>query len=282
MAWEKIKSYLLITFGLLLNALGWVAFLIPAQVVGGGVTGIGAVIYYILDFPLGFTVLIINAVLVCLGIRILGINFALKSIFGIATISVLLIILPKVITAPLVEDRFMSALIGAVLAGSGIGIAMSNGGNSGGSDIIALLVTKYRNISPGRITLYIDIFIIASSYFINHQIETIIYGYVVMSVRTYAMDLIIEGTRQSYQFTIVSEMSDDIADKLGNGIGRGITLINGAGWYSKNDKDILLCVCHRYEKRQILKVINDIDPGAFITMGKVSAVYGKNFDRIKM
>ena len=267
---------------MLINALGWIAFLLPAQVVGGGVTGIGAMLYYILDFPLGFTVLIINAFLVLLGIRLLGLSFAVKSIFGIATISLLFILLPRFITTPLVEDRFMSALIGGAMAGAGIGIAISNGGNSGGTDIIALIVTKYRNVSPGRITLYVDIFVIASSYFINHQIETIIYGYVVMAVRTYTMDLVIEGTKQSYQLTIVSDMSTEIAEQIGTGIGRGITMFKGCGWYSKHDKEVLMCVCQRYEKRRVLKVINQIDPGAFITMGKVSAVYGKNFDRIKM
>ena len=265
-----------------MNATGWIAFLIPAEVVGGGVTGIGAVIYYICGFPLGFTVLAVNAVLVLLGMRLLGLSFAVKSLFGIASISLLLIFLPQVIPPSIVEDRFMSALIGGVMAGTGIGIAISNGGNSGGTDIIALIVTKYRNISPGRIILYVDILIIASSYFINHELETIVYGYVVMAVRTYSMDLVIEGFKQSYQLMIVSDKSKEIAEEIGVHIGRGITLVHGEGWYTKKDKEVLMCICQRYEKRSILKAINRVDPNAFITIGKVTGVFGKNFDRIKM
>lgn len=279
---QKIKSYVLITAGLLMNAFGWIAFLIPAQIVGGGVTGIGAVIYYILNFPIGFSVLLINVVLVILGMKILGLTFALKSIFGIITISVLLIILPRYISEPIVEDRFMSALIGGALAGAGIGIAISNGGNSGGTDIIALIVTKFRNISPGMIILYIDVLVIASSYFINREIETVVYGYVVMGVRTWAIDLVIEGMKQSYQLTIVSDHSTEIAEKISTGIGRGITTLNGSGWYSKTEKEVLICACHRYDKRKILKIVYLTDPKAFITIGKVSAVFGKNFDSIKM
>ena len=195
---------------------------------------------------------------------------------------VLLIILPEFLPPSIVEDRFMSALIGGVMAGTGIGIAISNGGNSGGTDIIALIITKYRNISPGRIILYIDILIIASSYFINHELETIVYGYVVMAVRTYSLDLVIEGFKQSYQLTIVSDFSFEISEKIGKEIGRGITLFHGEGWYTKKDKQVLMCVCQRYEKRSILKAINDVDPNAFITIGKVTGVFGKNFDKIKM
>jgi uncharacterized membrane-anchored protein YitT (DUF2179 family) len=279
---EKINSYVLITAGLFLNAFGWIAFLIPAQIVGGGVTGIGAVIYYIVNFPIGLSVLLINIILVLLGMKILGLKFALKSIFGIITISLLLTILPRFISGPIVEDRFMSALIGGALAGAGIGIAISNGGNSGGTDIIALIITKYRNVSPGKIILYVDVLIIASSYFIKREIETVVYGYVVMAVRTWAIDLIIEGLKQSYQFTIVSDHSAEIAEKISTGIGRGITILNGTGWYSKTEKNVLLCACHRYDKRRILNIVNMTDPKAFITMGKVSAVFGKNFDSIRM
>lgn len=279
---KKVKSYVLIVVGLTLNALGWVAFLIPAQVVGGGVTGIGAVVYYLTDFPMGLTVLIINMLLVILGMRVLGLQFAVKSIFGIGAISVLLIFLPRLFQGPIVEDRFMAALIGGALAGAGIGIAIANGGNSGGTDIIALIVTKYRTITPGRVILYIDILIIASSYFINRELETIVYGYVVMAVTTYAMDLLIEGRRQSYQLTIVSNCSSQVADAIGKQIGRGITIYKGTGWYSGEDKDVLMCVCQRYDKGRLLKLVNQTDPEAFITMGKVSAVFGKNFDRLKM
>lgn len=279
---RQIKSYVFIIAGLLLNAFGWVAFLIPAAINGGGVTGLGALIYYMSDFPVGISVLIINLGLVLLGMKILGIRFALTSIFGILAISVFLLLLPKFITEGFVEDRFMSALIGGALAGAGIGIAISNGGNSGGTDIIALIVTKYRNISPGRVILFLDIIIIASSWFVNREIETIVYGYVVMAVRTWAMDLVMDGIKQSFQLTIISEKSSEIAQRIGDEIGRGITVFKGTGWYSKKNKEILMCACQRHDKQRIFRIINTTDPEAFITVAKVSTVFGKNFDRIKL
>ena len=278
---QQIQSYSFITIGLLINAFGWVAFLVPAQIIGGGATGIAAIIYYQSGFPIGISVLIINFFLVSVGMKVLGLRFAISSIFGILIISIMFLLLPHLISEPIVSDRFMSALIGGALAGVGIGIAITNGGNSGGTDIIALIITKYRNISPGRVILYIDVLIIASSYFIARDLETIVFGYVVMAVLTYAIDLVIEGKKQSFQITVVSDYSDIISERIGKELGRGITFYKGTGWYTKKDKDVIMCVCQRHDKQQILRVIDQIDRSAFITIGKVSAVFGANFDRLK-
>ncbi|MBI9102496.1 MAG: YitT family protein [Spirochaetales bacterium] len=279
---NEIKNYIFITIGLFLTTFGWVAFLVPAQIVGGGVNGIAAIIYYITGFPMGISILIINIALVLLGMRILGFKFALSSIFGIVTMSLMFLVLPKFINEPIVTDRFMATLIGGALAGTGIGIAISSGGNSGGTDIIALIVTKYRNISPGRVILLLDVAIIASSYLLSQNLETVVFGYVEMAVVSYVIDLVIEGRKQSFQITVVSDLSTNIAERIGVEIGRGITLFKGSGWFSKKDKDIIICVCQRYDKQKILRIVDQEDPGAFITIGRVSAVFGYNFDRIKM
>ena len=272
----------MILIGIFLVAFGWTAFLIPARVAGGGVTGLSAVIYYLTGFPAGFSILIINSGLVLLGMRMLGVKFALSSLFGIVYLSALMILLPRFISGPIVEERFMATLIGAALIGSGIGIAIANGGNSGGTEIIALIVTKYRNISPGRVLLYLDVLIIATSWFVNNELEMIVYGYVVMAVSTYCIDLVLEGSKQSFQITVVSDRADEIARRIGEDIGRGITQISGTGWYTGKRKNILMCVCRRYDKQKILMIIEREDPKAFITVGKVSAVFGLNFDRIKI
>ncbi|MBI9107824.1 MAG: YitT family protein [Spirochaetales bacterium] len=282
MLFNLIKSYILIIGGLFLYAFAWTAFLIPAKIIGGGVTGLSVVIFYLTEFPVGFSILIINVFLVLLGMRIIGLKFALASIMGILLTSALMLILPRFITEAIVEDRFMSALIGGALAGTGIGIAISNGGNSGGTEIIALIITKYKNISTGRILLYLDVLIVASSWLINRELETVVYGFVVMTVATYAIDLVLEGSKQSFQITIISDHSAKIASRIGNELGRGITTLKGAGWYSGREKNVLLCVCGRYDKQKILRVIDQTDPEAFITVGKVSAVFGENFDRIKL
>jgi uncharacterized membrane-anchored protein YitT (DUF2179 family) len=278
---NQIKSYLLIAFGLLINAFAWAAFLIPAKIVGGGVTGAAAIFFYLSDFPVWISFLAINSVLVVLGMRILGLKFAISSIFGIGVISLFFMILPTLITEPLITDRFMSALIGGALAGVGIGIAFVNGGNSGGTDIIALIITKYRNITPGRIILYLDVLIIASSYFINREIETVVFGYVVMAVFAYTLDLVIEGAKQSYQFIIVSKNKDEIAERIGNEIGRGITFLKAYGWYSKQESEVMMIMAHKHDKQKILQIIFECDKHAFISIAKVATVFGQNFDSIR-
>jgi uncharacterized membrane-anchored protein YitT (DUF2179 family) len=277
-----IRSYFFITFGLLINAFGWVAFLIPAKIVGGGVAGFSAILFYITEFPMGFSILIINGVLVLLAFKILGAKFAVTSIFGIATISAFFLLLPLVITKPIIaEDPFLSAIIGGAIAGVGIGIAFNNGGNSGGTDIIALIVTKYKNISPGRVILYIDILIIATSYFISQEWKTVVYGYVVMGVFAYTLDLMIDGQKQSYQLTVMSKKSNEIADKITQNVGRGVTLINGKGWYTKADVDVLIVIIRKHDKQKIYQILAETDKNAFISEAKVSAVFGMGFDKIK-
>ncbi|MBN2664775.1 MAG: YitT family protein [Bacteroidales bacterium] len=277
-----VKSYFFITFGLLINVFGWVAFLIPAEIVGGGITGLSSIIFYITGFPIGISVLLFNSILVLLAMKILGAKIGLASVFGIATVSALFFILPEVITQPIISDRFMSALIGGAFAGVGIGIAFVNGGNSGGTDIIALIINKYKNISPGRIILYIDIMIIASSYFISRKIETVVYGYVVMGVFAYTLDLILDGAKQSYQLTVMSKKSHEIADEITLNVGRGVTLMKGTGWYTKNEIDVLFVIIRKHDKQKVLRILAEIDNDAFISEAKVSAVFGIGFDRIKL
>ncbi len=276
-----VKSYFLITLGLFINALAWVAFLIPAEIVGGGVTGLSSIIYYASGFPVGVTYLIINSILVLLAIKILGARFGVSSIYGIAMISLFLLILPPFIKPPIPDEKFMSALIGGAIAGIGIAIAFLNGGNSGGTDIIALIINKYRNITPGRVILYLDIFFIASSYLISFDFETVIFGYVVMAVFAYTLDLLLEGAKQSYQLTVISHKSSEIADRISHEVGRGVTMVKGIGWYSKSDIDVLIVIIRKHEKIKIRRIIAETDKNAFITEAKVAAAFGTNFDKIK-
>ncbi len=276
-----IKSYLLITLGLFLYAFGWVAFLIPAEIVGGGVTGMATIIYYATNFPVGFSVLIINGILVLLAIKILGAKFGLSSIYGILVLGGFLLILPEVINETIVQDKFMSAIIGAGIVGLGVGIAFINGGNSGGTDIIALIINKYKNISIGKAILYIDIIIIASSFFVSRDYETVVYGYVVMGVFSYVLDHVIDGNKQSYQLTVMSKKSAEIADLITQEVGRGVTIMRGTGWFTKKEVNVMIIIIRKHDKNKVFKVISSIDENAFISQAKVTAVFGENFDKIK-
>ncbi len=280
--WQNLKSYFFITLGLIIFTFGWSAFLIPSQIVGGGVAGISTLLYYTFNIPVGIWYLLINIGLVLLGMKTLGKKFALNSIFGILMNTLLFMVFQHFFTKPIVDDQFMAALIGGGLAGAGLGLAFANGGNSGGTDIIALVISHYKNISPGRIILYIDVFIIASSYLVFRSVEKIVYGYVVMAVVSYSLDLVLEGQRQSFQIVVISQKNKAIAERISKEIKRGVTLWKGYGWYTKKEYEILMVIARKYDKVQIMKIIKQEDNSAFVSISKVQSVFGENFDRIKV
>lgn len=278
---RQIRAHIIITFGLLLNALGWTAFLIPAQITGGGVTGVSTLIFYASGFPLGISYLIINAVLILIAIKILGKGFVVKTIFSVAVLTLFFSLLQKFITQPIVNDTFLSTVIGGILGGAGVGIVFTQGGSTGGTDIIAMIINKYRNISPGRILLYLDIFIIASSYFIFGSIEKIVYGYVAMGITSYTIDLLFTGSKQSVQIFIFSKNYDEIANRIGKEVQRGVTIIDGKGWYTGEQTKVLLVMVKKPEASQIFRIIKEVDRDAFMSVTNVMGVYGKGFERIR-
>ncbi|NOU61658.1 YitT family protein [Marinifilum caeruleilacunae] len=280
---SEIKSYAIITLGLFIYSFGWTAFLIPSEIVAGGVGGIGTIIYYATGkaIPVGYSFFAINSVLILIALRILGSRFGIKTIFAIVVGSVLLALQQRWITEPLVDDKFMASIIGGILAGVGVGITITQGGSTGGTDIVAMMINKYKNVGPGRIILYIDIFIIASSYFIFKDISTIVYGYVEMAIAAYTIDMMISGSKQSAQLFIISQQHEDVAEKLSEVTGRGLTMVHTTGWYTREETKMLMIVVRKHETQHVFKVIKEVDPKAFISMGSVMGVYGLGFEEIR-
>lgn len=278
---EGLKTYAIITFGLILYSLAWTSFLLPNQITGGGISGLSAVIYYATGFPVGVSVLLINVVLVAFSMRSVGFGFGIKTIYGVVALSILLSIFQYWIKDPIVTDRFMASVIGGILAGIGIGIVFTQGGSTGGTDIIAMVITKSRNISPGRIIMYCDVLIIASSYIVFHSLEIMVYGYVTMVVVSYVIDFVLAGSRQSFQVFVFTKKHDQIANRIVNELKRGVTLLDGEGWYSKEPMKIIMVLVRKNESSELLRIIKQEDPQAFISMGSVMGVYGKGFERIK-
>ncbi len=278
---NSLKTYSIITVGLFVNALAWTAFILPSNIVGGGIVGVGALLFYSTGIPVGATLLVINALLLIFGIKSIGFGFGIRTIYGIIVLSFFLGLLQYHITEPIVDDRFMSAIIGGILAGASIGLVFTRGGSTGGTEILAVIINKYRNISHGKIILLFDVIIIASSYLIFRSIETIVYGYVMLGVASYSIDMFLMGHRQSVQLFIFSKKHDEIAEHIANNIGRGITLLNGKGWYTKKDVAVLMVVAKRYETAKVFQTIKEIDPDAFISVAKVMGVYGEGFDKIR-
>jgi len=278
---KEAKAYLIITLGLLVNALGWVLFLIPADITGGGVSGIAAIIYFATGFPMGVSYLAINVILILIAMRLLGASFGVKTIYSVIVLSILFFFLQGILKNPIVHDDFMATVIGGFMAGAGVGIVFTQGGSTGGTDIIAMIVNRYRNISPGRVILLCDIVIISSSFLVFRSIEKVVFGFVVMAVTAYTIDIVISGARQSYQLFIFSKRYEQIAERIATEVHRGVTIVNGQGWYTKEDQKVLLVLVRKHEVNDVFKIIRQVDPKAFMSLAEVMGVYGEGFDRMR-
>lgn len=279
---KEIENFFFITVGLAVFAFGWNAFLIPCEVTGGGVAGIASIVYFANhSIPIAVTTFAINFILVLIAWRILGSKFCVNTIICTVILSIFFAIGQRLFTKPLVDDMFMNVIIGAALSAFGVGIAINWGGNTGGIDIVALMIGKYRNVSYGRVNLYANLVIVGLSYFIVHDVAKLVYSFVVLFAYIFISDMVIDGYRQTYQFMVFSTKNKEIAERINNEVHRGATFLRGYGAYNKQESDVLLIVGHRTDKVLITRIIKSIDKNAFITMTKAAGVYGKNFEKLK-
>lgn len=298
--WTLLKEYTLITVGLLSYVLGWAVFLIPNNLVGGGVSGLSAIIYYATGLQMGYSYLIINSVLLLISLKIIGFGFGWKTVYAIIFASVMLNVLPPLIPESITQElavsngKLLCTIIGGIMSGVGIGMSISQGGSTGGTDIIALIVGKYRNISPGRLILAMDVVIILSSMLFPsytsagelvpfpEKFATAVYGLILITVSGYSIDLYLSGSKQSVQVFIFSKKYQEIADSVAYGMGRGVTLIPAEGWYTKTSSHVLMVVTRKNDLNVLLRYIKSIDPQAFISVSSAMGVYGQGFDTIKV
>lgn len=281
--WVTGKDYVMIVFAIFLYAFGFCAFILPVDVVMGGVSGVAALIYYCTGLPVAVSQVGINAILLIIGFKILGRSYVLRTIFGVAVIGIFLGIFQPMFPEPLLPGQpFMSVLIGSVFCGASIGIAYTHNGSTGGTDVIAAMVAKKTNVSIGRALLFIDVLIISSSWLLFHAVDKIIYGLVIEAVITYVTDLIVNSNRQAVQFTIFSAKWEEIANIVNKEARRGVTVVDAMGWYSRRPMKMLLVMCRRLEAVTIYRIVKSVDPDAFITQTHVNGVYGKGFDTLKL
>lgn len=287
---SEIKSYIVISIGMFIYSFSWIAILTPAKVIGGGIPGVGMLIYYATGgeaggIPMGYSYMVINVILLGIGFWVLGPRFGAKTIYAMAFNSLLLIVLQELVPTNILgleqDDKLLSAILGGGVCGLGIGLCFSQGGSTGGTDIIAMIVNKYRNVSLGKVIMLCDVVIVGSSYLVFKDITTIIYGYVTIAVVGYTIDYYLQGGRQSCQLMVISKSYADIADRVVVELHRGVTLLDGEGWYTKNKQKVLMICCRRNEATAIYRIIKDIDSQAFITNSSTSGVYGEGFDNLK-
>lgn len=281
---RETRDYVMIALGLILYGIGWTVFLLPNDITTGGVPGIASIVYFAIGFPVQYTYFSINLVLLLLSIRILGWKFSIKTVFAVFTLTFFLSVIQKLAEGVVLlhDQPFMACVIGASLCGGGIGIAFSSNGSTGGTDIIAAIINKYRDITLGRVMLICDLIIISSSYFVLKDWEKVVYGYVTLYICSFVLDQVVNSARQSVQFFIISEKYDEIARHINVYPHRGATVINASGFYSGKEQKMLFVLAKKRESTIIFRLIKDIDPNAFVSQSAVIGVYGEGFDRIKV
>ena len=280
---HQLKDYFMIVVGLALYAFGFTAFILPEKVVSGGLAGVSSLVYFKFGIPVAITNYSLNVLLLLMAFRVVGRTFVIRTVFGFSMISLFFGIMQPLFPQPFVNNQpFMNIILGSIMCGLGVGLAFIHNGSTGGTDIVAAMVSKKTNVTIGRMILYTDVFIISSSYLLFHSIDKIVYGFVILLVVAFVCDYVINTNRQAVQFTIISEKWEEIANSINNEAHRGCTLLHGTGWYTKRDVKMLIVMCRKIESVTIFRIIKSIDKDAFVTQANVNGVYGVGFDEVKV
>ena len=299
---QDVRDYLVITLGLALYAVGFTCFQLPYELATGGLSGIAAVIFYGTGFPVQYTFFLVNIVLLIIAVKVLGWRFCVKTVFAVFVLTLLLGLaqdfmrnlaannpdmfqsvnpkskLPHVVY----NNPFMSCLLAAVLEGIGIGMVFVSNGSTGGTDIINAIINKYKDVTLGQMNIVIDFMIVTSSLLLpTSSIEKLLYGYCTLVITGILLDYVVEKGRQSVQFLIFSRRYDEIAAAI-NRTHRGVTVLDAQGWYTKEERKVLVVMAKQSESTTIFRIIQNVDPNAFVSQSKVIGVYGEGFDKIKV
>ena len=280
---RELRDYAMITVGMLSYCIGWTIFLLPNNISTGGVAGVSSILYWATGFPAQLSYFGINLVLLAVALVVLGWRFCVKTIYAVSVLTVSSSIVGSIYHEHwLSAEPFMAAIIGSVFCGCGVGLGLANNGSTGGTDIIAAIINKYRDVSLGHVIMFCDIFIISSSYLVLRDFERVIYGYVVLYVTAFCIDWVVNTMRSSVQFFIISEKYEEIGHRINREPHRGCTVINAQGFYSGHDVKMLFVLAKRRQSDMIFRLINDVDPHAFVSQSAVIGVYGEGFDQFKV
>ena len=284
------KDLFLMASGLLIFAIGYSFFILPYEMTSGGVSGVGALIFYVTKFPPSYTYFIINVALLLSALKILGLKYTVKTLLATAMVSLFIDLGQRLVPIDpttgemyklVGEQKFMACVLGGLTEGIGLGLVFQSGGSTGGSDIVASIINKYKPISLGRALLMVDIFIVGANWFVIRDVETLVMSYCMLFIAINMVDYVINGARQSVQFIIVSEKYEEIATRINHDLERGCTVLEGHGWYSKQKRPVLLVMAKKFERKEIFNLIHRVDPKAFVSMSNVEGVFGEGFDPIK-
>ena len=295
---NEVKDYMFIALGLAIYTVAFTVFLMPYQIVAGGVTGLSAIIYYATGFHLENTYIIINGLLLIVALKILGWKFLMKTIFAIFTLYFMLVFAQDIVPKQPGSDLpfklmgegqdFMSMIIGCMMTGISLALVFMHNGSTGGTDIIAASVNKYHNVSLGSVLITADFCIIGSCMFFPQfgtyleRAHKVMFGFCVMMMENYVLDYVMNKRRQSVQFMIFSQKWQEIANAIGTQMNHGVTILDGHGWYTGKQRKVLCILAKKNESVNMFRLIKMIDPNAFVSQSLVIGVYGEGFDEMKV
>lgn len=280
---KEIQDYAFIAIGMISYAIGWNVFLLPTNVTASGLPGISSIIYWATGCPVQVPYFLVNACLLIAALKILGRKFCVKTIYAVVVVTILTSFFSqKMEGIYLLQDQpLWAAILGAVFCGCGIGLGFSAGGSTGGTDIVAAIVNKYRDISLGRVIMICDLFIISSSYLVVHDWEKVLYGYVVLYVQAFCIDQVVNSRRRSVQFFIISQKYEEIGRRINTELDRGCTVVDASGFYSGQSVKMLFVLAKQRESQRVFRIIEETDSHAFVSQSSVIGVYGEGFDKFK-
>lgn len=286
---DLIKDLFFINLGMAIYDVGWALFLLPYQITTGGGAGVCAIIQYATGFPMQYSLLIINSVLLLMAWWQLGLKFTMKTLYAVVSLTMYLQIGQDIVAEPAYglwrvlgdNQEGMACILGAILNGIGIGMVFMSGGSTGGWDIIASIINKYKNVSIGRVLLYLDLFVIGSCYVLFHSWQMVVFGYVTLVIYTFVVDTMINSSKQDIQFTIYTMHHQLMVEAIRTKTGHTATLLFAEGGFTHNDMKVVVTIVHKSEQVSMLRMIRDTDPDAFVTFHRVEGAFGKGFNVIK-
>ena len=283
--YRTVRDYAIIAIAMIMGVIGLNLFLVPNEITMGGAMGVAEIVYWGTGIQTQYTYFVINAALLIAALKVLGWRFCVKTVYAVVVFTVASSVFQWLGFANvhlLADQKFMACIVGGVFMGTSVGLGLSAGGSTGGSDVVAAMIHKYRDVSLGHIILFCDLTIITSSYVVLHDWEKVLYGYVLLFIVSFCVDYVVNSLRRSVQFLIISRKWEEIGLAINKIADRGCSTLNGNGFYSKRDIKVIFCIAKKSESAMIFDIVDEIDPDAFVAQSAVIGVYGQGFDRVRV
>lgn len=283
--YRTVRDYAIIAIAMIMGVIGLNLFLVPNEITMGGTMGVAEIVYWGTGIQTQYTYFAINAALLIAALKVLGWRFCVKTVYAVVVFTVASSVFQWLGFANvhlLADQKFMACIVGGVFMGTSVGLGLSAGGSTGGSDVVAAMIHKYRDVSLGHIILFCDLTIITSSYVVLHDWEKVLYGYMLLFIVSFCVDYVVNSLRRSVQFLIISRKWEEIGLAINKIADRGCSTLNGNGFYSKRDIKVIFCIAKKSESAMIFDIVDEIDPDAFVAQSAVIGVYGQGFDRVRV